>query len=422
MPAETVFDDRHASRRPHQVRPHNPICAARPRVRFADASRVRQRVEAHAAPLRLAGAPQHVLGAVLGLLCGKWSRITDDSIRLTQIAESIVSAGGRRYDLKTVGRALGRLVEARLITYVPAQGRGARATIAIHEQFTTDIEVLKRGADGRVITESVTFSDPDTSYRPNNYLPTLQHRLRNGAGGRPTEVDVHPKDVTMVLSRLPAVFAQLPVRLRWKLGREIRIRLAAGFEPEQILAVLAAPLPAEVQRPWRLALWRLQTNMPGSGPRLAPLQREWDQRELDKSRKAALDDTDRWYRAVARATTAPMRARLLVALQARLSSDVRDDRRGLAHVGRMAVREFGSTVLADSLRSWLDRWTPAAAEPQVVDHHDNAGHDVMCVSCLEQPGVVREELPLKSVVCDHCWAALAEPELVLGSCDGEGLA
>lgn len=420
MPTATLFDtptDRH---RPARRGPRTAIAGARPRVRFADASRVRQRVESHAESLSLQGAPQHVLGAVLRLLCG-WSRIADDTVRLSQIVEEVVSAGGRRYDLKTVGRALSRLVEAGLITYMPACGRGARASIAIDGQFTADIEVLKRGSDGRVVAESVTFSGPDTSYRPNNYLPTLLRRPGSDDRQRPTEVDVHPAEVKLILDRLPAVFAELPTRLRWKLGREIRTRLAAGFEPEQILAVLAAPLPAEVQRPWRLALWRLRTNMPGSGPRLAPLQRQWDQQEISTARTAACDATDRWYGEVTGTTTAPMRARLLAALKARLRTDVSDERHALAHVGRMASREFPGTDLAGSLRRWLDRWTPTAteAEPEVGGHHDGAQHDSTCVSCLENPGVVRDELPLKSVVCEHCWAALAAPELVLGSNDGE---
>ena len=94
-------------------------------MEFSDAATVRERVGTHAAQMRLRGARRHVLAAVLTLLCG-WSKITDDRVGLPQIVELIAAAGGRRYDLKTIGRALAGLAADELIVYRPAQGRGTR--------------------------------------------------------------------------------------------------------------------------------------------------------------------------------------------------------------------------------------------------------------------------------------------------------
>ena len=109
----------------------------------------------------------------------------------------------------------------------------------------------------------------------------------------------------------PEPLARLPKHLRWMLGREIRQRLESGWRPDQILDVLAAPMPADVERPWRLALWRLRHNIVGSGPRLRPLQQAWDAQASAASRAAAEDTTARWYGDVAAVTTAEQRAELL---------------------------------------------------------------------------------------------------------------
>ncbi len=151
----------------------------RPRVEFSDAAAVRERVESSAAELRLRGARRHALTAVLKLLCG-YSRLTDDRIGLSQIVDLIAAAGRRRYDVKTVGRALASLAADELILYRPAQGRGKHALVAIHTRFTEGIEVLQRDRSGRVIvdytghskTDSVTFSEPLPYIDQKNYLPT----------------------------------------------------------------------------------------------------------------------------------------------------------------------------------------------------------------------------------------------------------
>lgn len=96
----------------------------RPRVEFSDAAAVRERVESSAAELRLRGARRHALTAVLKLLCG-YSRLTDDRIGLSQIVDLIAAAGRRRYDVKTVGRALASLAADELILYRPHKAAGS---------------------------------------------------------------------------------------------------------------------------------------------------------------------------------------------------------------------------------------------------------------------------------------------------------
>ena len=181
-----------------------------------------------------------------------------------------MAAGGRHYDLKTVGRALASLAADELIVYRPAQGRGARAFIAIHDQFVGGVEVLERDQSGRVITDysghstpdSVTFSEPRPYIDQKNYPPTPRNQTQPEAS-RPIAVKVSPEELRTVLRHLPEPLARLPKHLRWMLGREIRQRLERGWRPDQILDVLAAPMPADVERPWRLALWRLRHNIVG---------------------------------------------------------------------------------------------------------------------------------------------------------------
>lgn len=389
----------------------------RQRVAFADARRVRARVETDAAATALRGSPRHVLTAVLALLCG-WSRTSDDAMRLSQVVDAAATASGRRYNVKTVGRALSRLAELGLITYVPACGRGARGLVAIPARFLDGIEPLIRDSHGSVITKTVTFSGPHTSYRPNPYLPTLLQSAGDGARSRPREVDVQPHDVRNALAQLPPVFAQLPRHLRWKLGREIRDRLAAGFEVRQIVAVLAAPMPADLQRPWRLALWRLRQNMPGSGPRLAPLQRAWDQRRAAEERAAHAADTERWQRAVIRAVgdVGPV----LAGVRAKFGTSMDSEALAVAHAGRMAVRDYPGIDLGSALKRWL-RAVDAApvtteASGEILRESLGGGHDEMCVACQNSTGTIRPQLPLRSAVCDECWASLAPTELQTEEC------
>ena len=132
------------------------------------------------------------------------------------------------------------------------------------------------------------------------------------------------EDLREVLGHLPEPLARLPKHLRWMLGREIRQRLESGWRPDQILDVLAAPMPVHVERPWRLALWRLRHNIVGSGPRLRPLQQAWDAQTSAASRAAAEDTTARWYGDVAAVTTAEQRAELLRADEVKFGRRAKD--------------------------------------------------------------------------------------------------
>lgn len=400
----------------------------RERVLYDDAEKVRERIESRAAQLGLRGARHHALKAVLKLLCG-WSKITDDRLSLPQVVELIVAAGGRRYNLKTIGRALAGLAADELIVYRPAQGRGTRAFVAIHERFTEGIAVLERDRSGRVITDynrgsdpdSVTFSKPLPYKDQKNYPPTPRPETPSN-GSRPVAVGVSSEELREVLRGLPEPLARLPKHLRWMLGREIRQRLERGWRPDQILDVLAAPMPADVERPWRLALWRLRHNVVGSGPRLRPLQQAWDAEAAAASRAAAEDTTDRWYADVAAVTSAEQRAELLRADEVKFGRRAKDPVAALAAAGRRVARLFPEMSLTAALARWAEDILanaviePVAAEPVpasslstdlLMDLAISGGGS--CVVCGSDRGVHRPELPLKAMatVCEQCWPHIA---------------
>lgn len=407
---------------PSHARPAGPL---RPRVRFCDAAAMRERVQAAAGRLRLRGARAQVLQAVLQLLCG-WSKISDDRLRLPQVVELVAAAGGRRYDLKTIGRALADLAADQLIVYRPAQGRGARAFIAIHDRFTTDIEVLERDGSGRVITDysrcgdtgSVTFSPPHPYKNQNNYPPTPRNQTRLPTT-RPTGVEVSADDLREVFGGLPAPLARLPRHLRWMLGREIRDRLRTGWRPDQILEVLTAAVPADVARPYRLALWRLRHNMVGAGPRLRPLQQAWDAQASSQQQAAADDITTRWYRKVTEAAGPDQRAQLLRAHEVKFGQRISDPVAALAGAGRRVARLFPQMPLSAALERWatetLNSQTPGVAETipatgplntdLLIDLAISDGCN--CVVCGSQRATMRPQLPLKSMVCEQCWPLIA---------------
>ena len=168
-----------------------------------------------------------------------------------------------------------------------------------------------------------------------------------------------------MLRHLPEPLARLPKHLRWMLGREIRQRLEAGWRPDQILDVLAAPMPADVERPWRLALWRLRHNVVGSGPRLRPLQQAWDAQASAASRAAAEDTTARWYGDVAAVTSAEQRADLLRADEVKFGRRAKDPVAALAAAGRRVARLFPEMPLTAALARWAEDIL-AAHEPEAV--------------------------------------------------------
>ena len=379
--------------------------------------------------MRLRGARRHALAAVLKLLCG-WSRITDDRVGLPQIVELIAAAGGRRYDLKTIGRALAGLAADEVIVYRPAQGRGARAFIAIHDRFVGDIRVLGRDRSGRVITDYSSHSDPDSVTFSSRFLikTKLITPLPPGSKRSRRALDrlgwMSPRRIcARCCGRLPEPLARLPKHLRWMLGREIRQRLEAGWRPDQILDVLAAPMPADVERPWRLALWRLRHNIVGSGPRLRPLQQAWDAQASAASRAAAEDTTARWYGDVAAVTSAEQRAELLRADEVKFGRRAKDPVAALAAAGRRVARLFPEMPLTAALARWaediLADHEPETVVAEQVPNATSLSTDLLmdlaisggcsCVVCGSDRGIYRPELPLKTMatVCDQCWPHIA---------------
>uniref|UniRef100_UPI003F4949C6 hypothetical protein n=1 Tax=Nocardia suismassiliense TaxID=2077092 RepID=UPI003F4949C6 len=340
-----------------------------------------------------------VLRAVLKLLCG-WSRIHDDRVRIHQIIE--LCGPEHRYDPKTVGRTLAALRRGEFIDYTPALGRGRFATVAIHPRFLHGITELERDEDGRVV---VTFSRRRPYISQRNHLPTPRSS-RTSVGGRPREVKVDANEVRRVLASAPAIYRGMPRHLRWCLGREIRTHLARGFTARQLLDILAAPMPEQVERPLRLAKWRFSHNLIGAGPRLAPLQRAWDeqQRTAEHARYAA--DQRRRAVFVFAGTTAPIRHRMLAALRAKFSAPIVDETTALVHAARMATRDNPGLPLTEAIHRWLDTQLPAApataeTRPAVAPEPDTG----VCVACGADGGSVREELPLRSLVCDCCWTS-----------------
>lgn len=408
------------------------VCQKRERVSFEDASIVRERVQSRVAQMRLRGARRLVMAAVLTMLCEKWSKITDDKMRLAQLVDVIAEGGGRRYDLKTVGRALASLAADEFIVYRPAQGRGARAFIAIHSQFVVDVDVLERDQSGRVITDytgrpgpdSVTFSEPRPYIDQRSYLPTLRTDSTRNAT-RPTEVKVPRGELKTVMDGLPEPMATLPKHLRWKLGSEILQRLKRGWRADQILDLLNADMPADVQRPYKLAVWRLQHNLLGVGPRLRPLQQAWDAEATAAARATAEDTKDRRFADIAAVTSAQVREKALRASELTFKQAVTDPKAALAVVARRASAKFPQLPLGDALARWSDDVLascspcPETADPQAVPALTSLSTDLLmdlaisggcnCVMCGSDRGVYRPELPLKSMatVCDLCWPHVA---------------
>lgn len=425
------------------------VCQGRPRILFSDAALVRARVESRASQLCLRGARRHVLTAVLALLCG-WNRISDDRVALGQIVDLVVAGGGRAYDLKTVGRALASLAADQLIAYRPASGRGTRATVAIHDEFVGDVAVLKRDAAGRVVVgahggsprargqvgggpaagqvaanrDSITFSGP-FPYRYQGDNPPTPQNDPQPLATRPNGVEVSSDDLRHVLRNLPHPLDELPRHLRWSLGRETRGRLAAGWRADQILAVLCAPMPPDVRRPWRLALWRLRRNMPGAGPRLRRLQRAWDLAADAQAQEAADELVAGWHRKVTAATSRDDRATLLIAHERQYGCRTTDPVQALAAAGRRVTRRSPGVPLGKALMQWAaqvlgpqsDHIVSEPVSPKTGGGGartltadmliEMAIGDGECTVCASSEGVAREELPLRSLVCEQCWPVIA---------------
>jgi hypothetical protein len=388
----------------------------------AAASEPRRRVDYHSADcvtLRMAkagreagvrGAVGEVLDAVITMLPG-WSRIRDNRVRLHQLVNLCPSRPHQR----TVGRALRRLEDLQFFHYQPACGRGATALIVVHERFLHGIEELERDESGSVV---VPFSAPYTSLFPTGKVPQpAPYEAASDAvpDTRPIEVPVDQAELQAVLDGLPPLFAELPRNLHWLLREELRKKLSRGHLPTEILRILEAPAPDGLNRPFKLAIWRLSQNMLGAGPRLRPLQRKWDQAQQvrdEQDRLAALAED---YHRVEEVTTPEEREELVVAMQ-ELFGPAEDPRVAILTAVRRARRQYPDLPVSAAVATWLNlgdqrlkpRQAPAASAV-TADRLESisAIWQQICAGC-GNPGVTRPELPLATVACDDCLTAAAE--------------
>lgn len=408
--------------RPTPPGDHHRSAAPRPRIAYHAADCVALRLVEAGRHARLRGAAGEVLGAVITLLPARWSRIRDNQVRLQQLAELCPS----HPHVRTIGRALRRLEHLEILRYVPARGRGATAVITIHERFLNGVDELERDESGSVV---VPFSAPPTTLFPKGKLPQPGGRepAPNAvADCRPVEVPVDRDELQTVLDHLPALFTALPRNLRWLLRCAVRAKLGRGYQPADILRTLWAPAPAVVERPFKLAMWRLSQNMIGAGPRLRVVQRRWEVSQrfaVEQQHRTALAED---YRRVQDLTTAGQRAGLLAAMQD-LFGPIEDPRVAVVTAVRRARRQHPDLPAAAAVSRWLEtgdqRLTtrtaagngtlpiPVGGLPQLLT---GTGGEESCIGC-GNPGRLRPELPLPTVACDDCL------ELAAGG-DDEGLA
>lgn len=392
------------------------------------------RVESAAESLGVRCGTKLVLDAVLYLVVGKWKRISDDQVRVSQILEHF-PRGAKRLSPRTVTRNLARLHALDLIVYRPAQGRGCRAEIHIHPRFLAGIAVLERDDNGKVIPrqatedelENVPFSRALTiSSQVNTSLPSTQRNVDRVDDSRPIEVRVQPKALQRVLHQMPECMRALPTRIRWKLGSLISAKLRRGWREDQILAILSADLPAGLQRPYKLAEWRLAHNMRGPGPLLAKLQRAWDRNQTLEARRSHEDrQNDAFDLISAQLTTGRLEALAQASLRTavrRFGSDAIQTARcevGAAaqhqsmvlSAARIAQRQYPELELTNAVDAWLAEQQPAASVfDDPAERQDQwwltAGGGCINCSCADAP--TRRELPLPAPMCQDCFAEFLE--------------
>lgn len=385
---------------------------------------MRRRVETAAAELQLRCATARVLSAVLTLLLG-WNRVRDDRVRVHHIAARF-PAGTRLVTATTIGRLLAKLDELALIVYRPAIGRGAFAEIAIHPRFLEGIaEMVYTGRGGRNMVSPAGNSEAETiAFSGRGFLigdlspttpppPAANAPADTQPDTRPGEVVVPVGAVAEVIGELPGLYRDVPPRVRWLLGAEVKRYLARGWRPDQILAVLAAPLPANIVRPLKLAQWRLSHNMIGAGPLLAPLQHRWEaaQAKADEARRSAAERAA--YLEVVAAVGAELEQRMLASVARAPAATIcaADRHRAVVHAARMARRGRPGVGLQVAVRSWLGV-QPATAQTEAVGGQPGTvsvlhelGTGGRCVRCNSVDAHVRPELPLPTPVCDSCWSS-----------------
>lgn len=445
---------------------------ARPRILRADAALVRARMEAAAAPLGLRCGLRAVFQAVLTLTVGH-NKLVDDP-RMHHIALRL-PAGARALSATTIGRLLAQLAALELIVYTPARGRGRSAEVAVHPRFSEGIRELDRDQRGKVIipnrtptagpesgpkqgstsdlkqgpdldswasrhAENVKFSSPAYLYKAFPKRPTCPTDPTTGSdlvasSRRPIEVDVEHGAAGRVLAAIPACYRQAPWPVRRSLYRAIHAQLKRGWRTDQVIDVLAAPLPSEVRRPLVLARIRFAKSQPGAGPRLQPLQQAWE-RARDAARTAGwAGDLAAQYAAIVDEVGPDVARRMAVADRRRtgeatprraeqaLEDEKLHDQRAAVNAARVIRRDYPGEPLQIAVRRWL-----AIHEP----HHDEAAAQVpsapagdlwltiedlisatpsgRCVSCGCVGAITREDLPAPAPVCEDCWEAFSQDD------------
>jgi hypothetical protein len=420
----------------------------RPRIRPEDAKLVRKRVEAQAAQLRLRCGTILVLTAVLELLLG-WKRLRDDAVAIRHVAAKF-PAGTGQLSAATIGRLLAKLAALELIVYQPARGRGCTAHIAIHPQFCDGIAELARDSVGRVIdpdtapepaseegagpgennSENVEFSDDPfliEKISPSTPLPPADGPADDPPPTRPTEVPVDPHAVQDVLAALPDCYRHAPAPVRWHIGAAVKAQLALGWCEDQIVAVLAQPLPGEVHKPLTLARWRFAKNQAWAGPRLRPLQRAFDRAHDAVERVRHVNQRDHDYAAVITEVGDVVGQRIAQCAQHQASTA-----RGIwaqpttpeeihaahqaavIHGARMARRAHPGRPLRDAVTAWLAAHEPPPQKPVAPPPpplaRDFTVADLIaatpagrCVNCRSVGAITREDLPIPMPVCADCW-------------------
>lgn len=184
--------------------------------------------------------------------------------------------------------------------------------------------------------------------------------------------------------------------------------------------------PKRVERPGAFLLARLQllptrpavVEHGGLAARLAARKATTAQEATGETRQSAAARAARWYADVVTVTTEAQRARLLRAHKATVGPVV-DEVYAIAGAGRRAARLYPELELTDALTRWTADVLGEESEPaadQRVPAFTSLSTDLLmdlaigncdCVVCGSHSATQRPQLPLQSMVCDHCWPVIA---------------
>jgi hypothetical protein len=221
--------------------------------------------------------------------------------------------------------------------------------------------------------------------------------------------------------------------VRWHLGAAIKAQLARGWREDQVIEVLAAPLPDVVCKPLMLARWRFAQNMPGVGPRLRPLQRAWERAHDAVERASWGHQQNRDYAAIVAdvgtqtaAQMAETARRITAAAGAGQAYPVAAEQHrtmqqaATVTAARMARRDHPDQPLTTAVAAWLAAHQPAPAPVEATPAAADRGLSIAdliattpagrCVRCRSVGALTREDLPIPAPVCEDCWLQIAEQD------------